>query len=246
MVVTLGVVAALAVLLVVAVPVLDRVVAARAEAAAARHLTEPFGGPATVQVADRPFLTQALRGVYRNIEVAGELQLEQIGPATLAAHLTNVHLPLRDLRRDGAREVVCERVSGRLLVPYAGLAAASSIPGLALRFDGETLRASAAVPAPGLNQLVRVRGEAELSRADTGTVWLRVRGLSVVGLAVPSIIWNQILPVLNVPIPLPTLPYGLRIDELRPTATGLVVDGSADAVVFRARDAAPPAETRPI
>ena len=32
---------------------------------------------------------------------------------------------------------------------------------------------------------------------------------------------------------LPELPFGLRLDELRPTAAGLVVDGSARAVVFR-------------
>ena len=44
---------------------------------------------------------------------------------------------------------------------------------------------------------------------------------------------NQLLPSLNVPIPLPELPYGLRIDELRPTDSGLLVCGSAEAVVFR-------------
>ena len=49
---------------------------------------------------------------------------------------------------------------------------------------------------------------------------------------------NQLLPTLNVPVPLPALPYGLRLDELRPTAGGLVVDGSAEAVVFTRVDSA--------
>jgi hypothetical protein len=42
-----------------------------------------------------------------------------------------------------------------------------------------------------------------------------------------------LLPSLDVPIPLPPLPYGLRLDGLRPTPGGLVVEGSADAVVIR-------------
>jgi hypothetical protein len=238
-VIALGIVlAVLALGLVVVAPRLDRLTATRAEQAASRYLTEPFGGPARVRVTDRPFLTQALRGVYRNIEVAGELRLGAISGATLAAHLTNVRLPTRELLGGRTREVVCDRVEGRLLLPYDQLAAASKIPGLTLRFSGETLHASAAVPVPGLNQIVRLRGEAVLSSAASGAVWLRVNGVSVVGVAVPSILWNQILPVLNVPIPLPDLPYGLHIDALRPTAAGLVADGSALAVAFRRRDGA--------
>jgi len=232
--VLLGVVAAAVLAMALALPLLDRAAAARAEAAASRHLAKPFGGPVAVRVAGRPFLTQALRGVYPAVQVTGDLRLDPVGPATLDAQLTNVHLPVRDLRRGRIREIACERAEGQLLLRYDRLAAASSIPDLRLRFGGQTLHASAAVPVPGLNQLVRVRGEAELRHAGSGTVWLRVRGVSVVGVAVPSVIWNQILPVLNVPIRLPTLPYGLRIDQLRPTAAGLVLDSSAEAVVFRA------------
>jgi hypothetical protein len=52
-------------------------------------------------------------------------------------------------------------------------------------------------------------------------------------LTLPALVLNQLVPTLNVPVPLPPLPYGLRLDELRPTANGLVVDGSAEAPVFR-------------
>lgn len=234
----LGVLAAIALLAVFAVPVLDRFVHALAERKASEYLAQPFGGPAAVRVQDRPFLPQARRGIYRNIEVAGDLYLGEIGAARLVAHLSNVHLPTRELLGRRTREVACERVQGRLLLPYDGLARAANIPGLELRFGGEKLLASAAVPIPGLNQIARVTGEAVLTQAGAGTVWLRLNGVTIVGLTLPNIVWNQLMPRLNVPITLPALPYGLHIDELRPTSNGLVADGSADAVVFHAYEQA--------
>lgn len=231
--------ATIALLAVLAVPTLDRFVHALAERKASEYLAEPFGGPATVRVQDRPFLPQARRGIYRNIEVAGNLQLGELGQARLVAHLSNVHLPTRELLGRRTREVACEHVRGRLVLPYDGLARAAGIPGLELTFGGEKLLASAAVPIPGLNQIARVTGEAVLTQAGAGAVWLRLNGVSIVGLALPSVVWNQILPRLNVPVPLPALPYGLHIDELRPTAVGLVADGSADAVVFHSYEPLP-------
>ena len=219
--------------LVVAVLLLDRVLLAHAEQRAAEVLSAPFGHPATVRVRGGSFLPQALRGRYRDVEVLGTLRVGEIAGATLVAHLTNAHLPLRQLLGGRARELPCERVSGRLLLPYAELARIAPIPGLALTFEGERLMASAALPVPGISQLARVGGEAVLTLLPGGDVWLRIRGVSVAGLTLPGLVLNQLLPTLNVPIPLPPLPFGLRLDELRPAANGLVVDGSADAPVFR-------------
>lgn len=225
------VVAALA-LLALLLPLVDRLLAAHAERKAAEYLSEPFGHPATVRVHGRPFLTQALRGRYRDVEVLGGLRIGDIAGATLVAHLTNAYLPLRELLGGRTEELPCERVEGRLVLPFSELARLSRIPGLALAFDGERLVATAALPVPGISQLARISGEAVLSLTRTGAVWLQIRGVSVAGIALSTLVLNQLLPTLNVPIPLPRLPYGLRLDELRPTATGLVVDGSADAVVF--------------
>jgi DUF2993 family protein len=227
-------VVAVALLVVVAVvALLDRVLAATAERKASEYLSEPFGHPATVRVHGGRFLPQALRGRYRDVEVLGTLRIGEIHGATLVAHLTNAYLPPRELLGGRTRELPCERVTGRLVVPYSELARVAPIPGLTLGFEGERLMATAALPVPGISQLARVGGEAVLTLAPGGAVWLRVRGVSVAGLTLPSIVLNQIVPTLNVPIALPPLPWGLRLDELRPTASGLVVDGSAEAVVFR-------------
>lgn len=231
----LALILAVAVVAVLAVAVLlaDRVLAAHAEQRAAEVLSAPFGHPATVRVRGGSFLPQALRGRYRDVEVLGTLRVGDIAGATLVAHLTNAHLPLRQLLGGHARELACERVTGRLVLPYAELARVAPIPGLSLIFEGERLMASAALPVPGISQLARIAGEAVLTLAPGGAVWLRIRGVSFAGLTLPGLVLNQLLPTLNVPIPLPPLPFGLRLDELRPTAGGLVVDGSAEAAVFR-------------
>jgi hypothetical protein len=235
--VVIALIVALVLLVVVALGFgsLDRICATLAERKASEYLSAPFGHPATVRVHGTPFLTQALRGRYGHVEVIGGLRIGEITGATLAAHLSNVYLPLRELLGGRTTELPCEHVQGRMVLPYPELARVARIPGLILTYERERLLASAAVPVPGFSQVARVHGEAVLTQAGAGSVWLRVKGVSVVGITLPGILLGQLLPTLNVPIPLPDLPYGLHIDELRPTADGLEVDGSAEAVVFRQR-----------
>ncbi len=235
MLIALAVVGGLLIVLALCLPLIDRALAALAERKASEFLSEPFGHPATVRVHGTPFLTQALRGRYGDVEVLGTLRIGEISGATLVAHLTNAYLPPRDLLGRRARELPCEHVAGRLVLPYPELARLARIPGLTLAFGGERLMATAALPVPGISQLARVTGEAVLSLSGGDAVWLSVRGIGVAGLTLPNMVLSQLLPTLSVPIPLPPLPYGLHLDELRPTANGLVVDGSADAVVFRGR-----------
>jgi hypothetical protein len=233
--IALVVVAILLVVFAVGFGSLDRICAALAERKASEYLSAPFGHPATVRVHGTPFLTQALRGRYGDVEVTGGLRIGEITGATLDARLTNVYLPLRELLGRRTTELPCEHVEGRMVLPYGELARVANIPGLELTFQRDRLLASAAVPVPGFSQLARIHGEAVLTQAGAGAVWLRVKGVSVVGISLPGILLGQLLPTLNVPIPLPDLPYGLRIDELHPTPDGLAVDGSAEAVVFRQR-----------
>ena len=153
--------------------------------------------------------------------------------ASLDARLHTVYLPLRDLLRRRVEEITCDRVGGQLVLPFGELARVAPIPGLELTLAGERLMASAALPIPGFSQLARVNGQAVWTVGNGGALWLRIRGISVAGIAVPALVVNQLLPALNVPVTLPELPYGLRIDDLRPTPAGLVVTGSAEAPVFR-------------
>ena len=212
----------------------DRVCAELAERKAAEYLAGPFGHVPTVRVLGRPFLTQALRGRYQDIAVSGGgLRIGEMSGATLDAHLYNAVIPLRELLGGRTTSLPCERVDGRIVLPYGEVARVSRIPGLTLDYEEGRLVTSAALPVPGVSQLARVSGEARLSVVG-GTVWLRVRGLSVAGISLPNLVLRQLMPSLNVPIALPALPFGLRLDELKPVPSGLMVCGSADGVVFAA------------
>jgi len=235
MIIALLIVAVVLLVLALLVALADRICAALAERKASEYLSEPFGHPAAVRVHGTPFLTQALRGRYGDIEVSGGgLQIGEIAGATLNAHLFDALLPPRDLLGGRASELPVARVEGRIVLPYGELARVSRIPGLALTFERDRLIASASLPVPGISQLARVSGQARLSVVGGGAVWLQVRGLAVAGISLPSVVVTQLMPSLNVPILLPALPYGLRLDELEPVASGLVVHGSADDVVFKA------------
>jgi hypothetical protein len=221
-----------------ALALIDRVGVGLAERKASEYVSEPFGHPATVRVHGTPFLTQALRGRYSQVDVSGGgLRIGEMTGATLNARLRNIYLPLRELLGGHAKELPCEHVEGQIVLPFGELARVARIPGLELKLVGEKLVASAALPVPGISQLARVSGEAILTLGGGGgSVWLRIRGVSVAGINLPGIVLNQLLPTLNVPIPLPELPYGLRLDDLRATPSGVVVSGSAEAVVFRRPD----------
>jgi hypothetical protein len=65
--IALVIVGAVVVILVLSAALADRVCATLAERKASEYLTEPFGHPPTVRVHGTPFLTQALRGRYRDI-----------------------------------------------------------------------------------------------------------------------------------------------------------------------------------
>lgn len=232
----------------VGLPMLDRLCVAVAERKSSDYLSVPFGHPASVRVHGRPFLTQALRGCYRSVHVSGGgLRVGEMTGATLEAELRNVHLPWRDLVSRRATELACEHVAGEIVLPYGELARVARIPGLELHLTGSKLMASAALPVPGLNQLARVSGQAVLTLSSGNAVGLRISNVALAGISLPGLVLNQLLPSLDVPIPLPHLPYGLGLDELRPTDAGLVVLGSADAVVFRRLDdpAEQPAEQPP-
>ena len=213
----------------------DRICAALAERKASEFLSEPFGQPATVRVHGTPFLTQALRGRYTDIEVlGGGLQIGEMAGATLNAHLYNAILPLGELLGGRTNQLPVDRVEGRIVLPFGELARVSRIPGLSLEFEGGRLVAGAAIPVPGISQLARVSGDAVLTVMEDGTVWLNVRKFSVAGISLTALLIKQLMPSLSVPIPLRTLPYGLRLDQISASPSGLVITGSADDVVFKA------------
>jgi hypothetical protein len=224
----------LACLLAVAAGVIaaDRSVRAVAERRASALLDDQLGPAASVRFHAAPFLTQALRGRYRDVRVSGGgLPIGDLRASALEARLTNVYVPARALLGGRLTELPCEHVSGRILLPYRELAAVMPVPGLALGY-ADRLVVTASLPVPGISALARVSGRAYL-HVDNGNVWLRVSHLSVAGIGATSLVLRQLMPQLDVAVPIAALPWGLQLQDLTPTPDGLVAEAAADAVVIR-------------
>lgn len=228
------VVVAAASVLTVGVSLIDRVAVGLAERKASQYLATPLGEGVRIRVHGSSFLAQVVRGRYSYVELRSTgLQVGALAGTTLHAHLVNTALPLRALLGRRMTELAIEHLRGDLVIPYPELARASRIRGLGFRYLDGRLITTAALPVPGISEFARLSGEAVMTISEAGGVLLRVRNVSVAGRAVPRMILNQIVPTLAFPIPLPPLPYGVRLDRLTPTEDGLRVSGSARAVVFR-------------
>jgi hypothetical protein len=226
---------------VAAAVVLDQPLARLVERAAARRLSDALGGPVKLRISGARFLPQAVRGRYRAIDVSGSgLRIGDVDGVELHATLRGIHVSPSALLRRRAVQLACAGASGEVRIPYAELARLTRIPTLVFGYFDEQLVASVALPIPGLNQFTRVTGGALIVIDDGGSLRLRLRGLAVAGFSVPPVVLQQLLKQLlpnpDVPIALPQLPHGLRLDRLTPTPAGLVVGCRAHDLVLRPQD----------
>jgi hypothetical protein len=216
------------------IPLVDLLLARLVEQKASHYVSRPLGDEARIRLHGRSLLAQMLRGRYGDIEVSSSgLRVGVFGGTTLTAHLINARLPLRALLRRKVSELPVDHVYGDLVIPYAELARLSPLPGLRISFREERLVAVAAVAVPGGGSLADVTGEAVVRIGKAGRPWLRVRDLSLAGAPLPKFLVDQLVPMLSFRIPLPRLPYGLRIDQVTASADGLRISLSTRDVVFR-------------
>ena len=206
---------------------------------AARRPTSPtpLGAPARVSVHGRPFLTQALRGRYRDVEVrAPDLA---IGVARRAdpARAPGQRAPAaaRPDRAPGAGSCRSSTCTATCSCPTPNWPGSSPVPGLRFSYRDDTVIATARLPVPGLGQLAGVTGEAVAThrrgrrRAGAGAQPRRRR-------ASASPAWWS-TSCARARLRRPAAAAAVRAAHRRssrPTATGLRVAGSAQAVVFRA------------
>jgi hypothetical protein len=236
-----------------AVVVADRVVAVVATRLARRHLASAglisLVSHLRVQVRGAPFLTQALRGRYRYVYVAGQgLRIGPITDGRLRAVLRGARVPLRSVLAGVVREVPAARLDASVVLPYDQLPALTRIDGLVVVPDGDHVTVTAPMPVPGVGSLVRVAGRGELHVVD-GQVRLSMAGLRVAGVTLPGVMVGQLSQALGGTIAIPPLPYGLAIIDVRVGADGLVVRCTAERPVLRTMepavvpvaDAGPPA-----
>jgi LmeA-like phospholipid-binding len=204
----IGVLVGLVVLLIAA----DRLGALVARSAAQQRLSQQaaFEGTPTVKINGIPFLTQAVRGVYRDVEVSGQLnQIGQIRTSALDVHLHGAHLPLGDVIRRDVKSVPVDNVAGTLTIPYPEVARLSEIPNLTITPQGSQLRATATTSLPVIGDDVTVTGVGVVTLVD-GQIKIELTKVDAGPVGIPAALLPAVSSALSALIPLPTLPYGLH------------------------------------
>lgn len=217
--------------------VADRVAADVAEKAIAEQVTremakqEVRSAPPEVSVGGFPFLTQVAAGKYESISILtrdleGPAQGRTVRVPELEVHARDVAASLRTIR-SGQGDVVAKTVEGTATVTYGTVADFIEQEGLTLAEEGGKLAVTA--PLTVLGQRLTVRGTANLA-VDEGKVSIRFADLTADGLPdIPAAraLVNAYAQQISVQVPLPALPYGLEVQEVRALPEGLAVTATA-------------------
>lgn len=220
--------------------VADRVAANVAERRIADQVTremakqEVRSSPPEVGVGGFPFLTQVFAGRYESIsillrDVEGPAQGRTVRVPELEVHARDVTAPIQTLRT-GQGEIRAQTVEGTATISYGTVAAYIDQEGLTLTEEAGRLGVTA--PLTVLGQRLTVRGTADLT-VDQGEVAIRFSQLTADGLpAIPAAqaLVNAYAQQISVQVPLPALPYGLEVQEVRALPEGLAVTASAQNV----------------
>ena len=198
--------------LVAVLVVVDRVAVSAAQRDVARRLQveQHLAHRPDVSIRGFPFLTQMVAGRYDEVDVTVRgLHAGPLAVTRLVAHLHGVHVSIGDVVRQHVSRVPIDRASAEVVLSFGDL-------------NAFLARDSARISAHG--------GEVQLAATFSGlhldvAVPVEIRGDALVlsvGGAVPDIT-----------IPLPGLPFGLRLESVQVGRNGLVVTGSASGLVLR-------------
>jgi hypothetical protein len=227
------VVLVLVLLLAGAAVVADRIAVGIAESRVADKLTDrrPFIGRPTVRIHGFPFLTQAVGGNYRNIEVSGDAgKVGRFSSASVDADLHGVHLPIR-AALNGVDEVPVDKAEVRVNVALSVLAAATGVPGLTMTATGSSITLHAPVVLPVLGtETVTATGTVGVT---DGALSVAASAVNVAGVALPTAAAEAAVRLLELHLPLSDYPFDSRIESVRVQGQSIVIVGSATNIVLR-------------
>ena len=223
----------------VVLAVVDRVAARAAGRVVAGELRRSADLPELpdVEVEGVPFLTQALGGRYRSIDVrAGQVPVDTgtSGPLVLrsmSAHLEGVRVPLSDALSGAVDDVPVDRVDATVVLSYADLSRRSGERELTVSPAGDRVRVRGRVRVLG-----REVTASALSRlaVDRGAVVVTAESFDVGGGAADRLVTRALRGRLDLRVPLGTLPFGLQVQDVRVREDGLAVRATAEDTVLRA------------
>lgn len=233
----IGILIAVVVLLVVA----DRVAAAVASTTAVKKVVQNSQGLVSnpsVSFGGFPFLSQVLTGKYKDIKVGMDDLTPPDGPRIqhISAHLKGAHIPLSKALNDDVSRIPVDHVAATVTVGYADLNAfLANQPGHvtlspgedgAIKVSAQTTVAGTQIGVTGSGKLQVQDGQLTLTPTD-----LQVEGAGGLG-GLISGLGNLATLFPPIPVPLPDLPFGLRLESVSNDSNGLVVSAAADHIVL--------------
>lgn len=184
-----------------------------------------------VSIRGIPFLTQAIRGTYKDIRVQlPDVDAGDVRDLAVDARLQGAHVSLSDALGGNVDRIPVDQISGTLLIPYDQLALASGISGLTITREGDSLRLTGSVQVLGRSIKAEAVGRVEV---NDGRIAINAEQAKVAGIPVPTAVLDEAARLLSFRVQPQNLPLNLRITAVHLTDTGLLVDAVSDDVVLR-------------
>lgn len=177
-------------------------------------------GEPEVEIAGFPFLTQAVRGRYDEVQIS--LTAEQLGQpegTRAEAFLRDVEVPLSDVLGGSVEEIPVGSVDGTATLSYA-LLSEQLDDGMTLTRDGDRLRITGTVELLGQRVRLTAAGQVTLDGSD---LVVEVEDATGAGVDVPQWLLDQTVGLLDLRYTVPVLPFGLELTEVIPGEDGVVV-----------------------
>lgn len=184
-----------------------------------------------VSIRGIPFLTQAIRGTYKDIRMQlPDVDAGDVQDLAVDARLQGAHVSLSDALGGNVDRIPVDQISGTLLIPYDQLARASGISGLTITREGDSLRLTGSVQVLGRPVKAEAVGRVEV---NDGRIAINAEQAKVAGIPVPKAVLDEAARLLSFRVQPQNLPLNLRITAVHLTDTGLLVDAVSDDVVLR-------------
>ncbi|MEV0247158.1 DUF2993 domain-containing protein [Nocardia sp. NPDC050712] len=183
----------------------------------------------SVGIGGFPFLTQAVEGRYRNVDVlVGEWSDQDITVRDLDVRLTDVSAPLGDLVGGDTSNLVAATATATGVVPYDTVKGFAPEGVRTISNSPEGLRVTGTFSVEG----IPVPGTVVVTVAPTA------EGFQVTPVSVQAAAGGPTIPLallrssLTFTVPLQRLPLGARLTAITPSADGLLVTAVAQDVHF--------------
>ena len=214
------------VLLAGALLALDRGLHAYAERRVASELQSSLNldAPPAVQIRGFPFLTQAARNHFPRVDLTASGVSGSRSPGEPPVEIDTLQAELHDVRTaDGYRRVTAGRLDGRATLGYDSLTAYSENPLSYGGNDGGPGRVQTTISAPvgGDLLMATLSGVATVDEPNQQVV-LTEPSVQLVGLTLADEVADRLAEQFVDPIPVGSLPLGLRLTGVEATEAGMV------------------------